>query len=303
MIIVFKPNAPEEAKLRVRVQLENQGFIIHESKGANITLFGIVGDTSNFDAAPFMEDEAVEQVVEITKRGRSTKWEQLKFAIIGMGLIGGSYAKALRNLGVKNIIAVDDDVVFRHSIVLADKAGTQIQTVGTKEHLDTASTYRNRLQIRKYLFTEIVGDILLVGFFYLLHTLIKNDVIPPKFRQNTFLKDSNTVFQLLVHLISNADNQFCCFFLRHVLAISPSCHRLMLSHTYLIKLFQIGRIDGNEVDAVVQRNRSVGCLQQHTIVERQPTDIAIEISIIVFHRWFRIVFPKDSGFYLDYKKR
>lgn len=109
MIIVFKPNAPEEAKLRVRVQLENQGFIIHESKGANITLFGIVGDTSNFDATPFMEDEAVEQVVEITKRGRSTKWEQLKFAIIGMGLIGGSYAKALRNLGVKNIIAVEID--------------------------------------------------------------------------------------------------------------------------------------------------------------------------------------------------
>ena len=55
------------------------------------------------------KDDAVEQVVEITKRGRSTKWEQLKFAIIGMGLIGGSYAKALRNLGVKNIIAVEID--------------------------------------------------------------------------------------------------------------------------------------------------------------------------------------------------
>ena len=109
MIIVFKPDASEEAKLRIRINLENQGFIIHESRGANITLFGIVGDTTSFDAEPFLKDEAVEQVVEITKRGRSTKWEQLKFAIIGMGLIGGSYAKALRNLGVKNIIAVEID--------------------------------------------------------------------------------------------------------------------------------------------------------------------------------------------------
>ena len=82
MIIVFKPEAPEEAKLRVRAKLENQGFIIHESRGANITLFGIVGDTTSFDAEPFLKDDAIEQVVEITKRGRSTKWEQLKFAII-----------------------------------------------------------------------------------------------------------------------------------------------------------------------------------------------------------------------------
>ena len=29
MIIVFKPDASEEAKLRIRVSLENQGFIIH----------------------------------------------------------------------------------------------------------------------------------------------------------------------------------------------------------------------------------------------------------------------------------
>ena len=105
MIIVFKPDASEEAKLRIRINLENQGFIIHESSGANITLFGIVGDTAGFDKEPFLKDEAVEQVVEITKRGRSTKWEQLKFAIIGMGLIGGSYAKAIRNFGVKNIIS------------------------------------------------------------------------------------------------------------------------------------------------------------------------------------------------------
>ena len=40
---------------------------------------------------------------------RSTDWQQLTFAVVGMGLIGGSYAKALRRLGVKKIIGVDTD--------------------------------------------------------------------------------------------------------------------------------------------------------------------------------------------------
>lgn len=44
---------------------------------------------------------------------RSTQWRQLTFAVVGMGLIGGSYAKALRRLGVKKIIGVDTDLQAR----------------------------------------------------------------------------------------------------------------------------------------------------------------------------------------------
>lgn len=40
---------------------------------------------------------------------RSMVWQELTFAIVGMGLIGGSYAKALRRLGVQRIIGVDTD--------------------------------------------------------------------------------------------------------------------------------------------------------------------------------------------------
>ena len=38
---------------------------------------------------------------------RSTNWKNLSFAIVGLGLIGGSYAKALRQLGAKQIIGVE----------------------------------------------------------------------------------------------------------------------------------------------------------------------------------------------------
>ena len=38
---------------------------------------------------------------------RSANWKDLSFAIVGLGLIGGSYAKALRRLGAKQIIGVE----------------------------------------------------------------------------------------------------------------------------------------------------------------------------------------------------
>ena len=38
---------------------------------------------------------------------RSANWKKLSFAIVGLGLIGGSYAKALRVLGAKQIIGVE----------------------------------------------------------------------------------------------------------------------------------------------------------------------------------------------------
>lgn len=41
--------------------------------------------------------------------GFSTKLQEQCFAVVGLGLMGGSYAKALRRLGVKSIIGVDTD--------------------------------------------------------------------------------------------------------------------------------------------------------------------------------------------------
>lgn len=41
--------------------------------------------------------------------GFSNKLQEQCFAVVGLGLMGGSYAKALRRLGVKSIIGVDTD--------------------------------------------------------------------------------------------------------------------------------------------------------------------------------------------------
>jgi 3-deoxy-7-phosphoheptulonate synthase len=65
MVIVFKPGAPEESKAKMRANLERQGFQINEINGVNMTIFGIIGDTSALDMNMLRIDDAVEKVMRV----------------------------------------------------------------------------------------------------------------------------------------------------------------------------------------------------------------------------------------------
>lgn len=65
MVIVFKPGAPEEVKAKVKVNLENQGFQINEINGLNMTIFGIIGDTSSLDINLLRVNECVDKVMRV----------------------------------------------------------------------------------------------------------------------------------------------------------------------------------------------------------------------------------------------
>ena len=65
MVIVFKPGAPEEVKTRVKVNLEQQGFQINEINGLNMTIFGIIGDTSTLDMNLLRVNECVDKVMRV----------------------------------------------------------------------------------------------------------------------------------------------------------------------------------------------------------------------------------------------
>ncbi|MDO4178052.1 MAG: prephenate dehydrogenase/arogenate dehydrogenase family protein [Phascolarctobacterium sp.] len=113
MIIIFKENASGSEIQGLRQELETSGFRIDDSRGSETHLFGIVGNTRELDERKFMRLPFVERVVRVTpvsKAGNKTReFGKLSYAIIGLGLMGGSYAKALRNLGAKHIIGVDRD--------------------------------------------------------------------------------------------------------------------------------------------------------------------------------------------------
>lgn len=65
MIIVMKPGIPAEEELRVKSLMEGKGFQIYESRGANFTLFGVVGDTAAFDMNQLRVYDCIDKVMRV----------------------------------------------------------------------------------------------------------------------------------------------------------------------------------------------------------------------------------------------
>ena len=65
MIIVMKPGIPAEEELRVKSLMESKGFQIHESRGANFTIFGVVGDTAAFDMNQLRVYDCIDKVMRV----------------------------------------------------------------------------------------------------------------------------------------------------------------------------------------------------------------------------------------------
>ncbi len=67
MVIVFKPNAPQETKAGIKEKLENQGYMINEITGIGNTIFGIIGDTSALDINQLRIYDCVEKVLRVSE--------------------------------------------------------------------------------------------------------------------------------------------------------------------------------------------------------------------------------------------
>ncbi len=67
MVIVFKPGAPAETKISIKVNLESQGYMINEINGVNTTIYGIIGDTSALDINMLRIYDCVEKVLRVSE--------------------------------------------------------------------------------------------------------------------------------------------------------------------------------------------------------------------------------------------
>lgn len=65
MIIVFKQGAPKESKLKIKKNLEDRGFQINEIQGVNLTIFGVIGDTSALDDDMLHLDSSIDKIVRV----------------------------------------------------------------------------------------------------------------------------------------------------------------------------------------------------------------------------------------------
>ena len=65
MVIVTKPGTSDEQILKIRKEMESQGFIIHESRGENFCVLGVVGDTASFDVRNLLIHECIDKVLRV----------------------------------------------------------------------------------------------------------------------------------------------------------------------------------------------------------------------------------------------
>ena len=65
MVIVIKPGTSNEAILKIKKEMETQGFTIHESRGDNFCVLGVVGDTAAFDVRNLMVNDCVDKVLRV----------------------------------------------------------------------------------------------------------------------------------------------------------------------------------------------------------------------------------------------
>lgn len=98
MVIVFKANAPAESKQKIRLKLEEQGFQINEINGVNMTIFGIIGDTSTLDIHLLRVDDAVDKVMRVQEPfKRANRMFHPRDSVINVGgvPIGGNKIQVL----------------------------------------------------------------------------------------------------------------------------------------------------------------------------------------------------------------
>lgn len=80
--------------------------------------------------------------------------------------------------------------------------------------------------------------------------------------------DTDTVFQLAVYFPVDIFQQFGSRLYRLFIALGDTrCHCFMIGYTYFVKLLQVGRVDGYEVDALIQWKSVVISFQQYAIIE------------------------------------
>ncbi len=65
MVIVVKPGTSNEEISKLRKEMEAKGFVIHESRGANFCVLGVVGDTASFDIRNLLVKDCVDKVLRV----------------------------------------------------------------------------------------------------------------------------------------------------------------------------------------------------------------------------------------------
>lgn len=130
MIAVLKKETTKQQLDNLTEWLKAQGLDVHVSEGKYQTIVGLVGDVSKIDEDLLTGLEMVESVKRISESSKPHK-KKKTVGIVGLGLIGGSMAKAYKASGEWRVLAFDKDEAMLSFSMLADVTDAAL----TKENL------------------------------------------------------------------------------------------------------------------------------------------------------------------------
>ncbi|MBQ9648081.1 MAG: prephenate dehydrogenase/arogenate dehydrogenase family protein, partial [Oscillospiraceae bacterium] len=100
MIVILKQETPNEKRDQLVDWLKKQGFGVDVSEGEYQTVLGLIGDTARLDAELIETLGFVDSVKRVTKPPKRDV-EEMTVGVVGLGLIGGSLAKAYHAAGAR----------------------------------------------------------------------------------------------------------------------------------------------------------------------------------------------------------
>ena len=124
MIIIMKPNADETAINHIVATIENKGLIAHLSKGAEVTIIGVIGDKTKLLDANLEIAPGVDRVVAVTE---SYKLSNRKFHPDNSIVSVGNTVVGPNNLTIMaGPCAIENEEQLMQTAIAVKKAGANV---------------------------------------------------------------------------------------------------------------------------------------------------------------------------------
>ena len=166
--------------------------------------------------------------------------------------------------------------------MLLPHTDNEVKAFVADESPDVVLLNHDRRKERENLFVEEIAHERLVER-QRAAVLVQMDVLPLQFRQNRLAEDALELALLAVHFARDLGQRRLRLFRTLLRVVLLQNHAPVFRHADFVKLLHVRRVDGKELNALVDRQRCILRLHQHAIVERKPTHIALKVSIFIFH--------------------
>ncbi len=165
-------------------------------------------------------------------------------------------------------------------LLLFPQAHHLVDTSVEDEGVDVIFHDDHRLQVGEHLLIEVLlherpmKGLHLVG-------LVEDDAIAAQLREDHLVEDGVILLFMSCHLTVDLDDGLQRLFHRLIALDALQQGAMITRHTDLVELFQVGGVDREELDPLIDGQPLIFRLQEHPVIEREPADIAFEIGVTV----------------------